>query len=107
MIPFDTVSWCILCLFLGALLSALIIAVEHWFPWSHELTLIQKYVAGSLAIWLGFTLWQALAGNVWSAVGLLVIYAFGGATVWVAYYIDHNKTNGDKIQAIEENDEEL
>jgi hypothetical protein len=72
----------------GAVLTALLLAVGHWFPWVHKLTRIQAYVYGVVAIFLGFALWRLLNGDWVTPVGLAYIAMTGGAMVWLAYGVD-------------------
>lgn len=72
----------------GALLTALVLAVGHWFPWVRKLPRVRAYVYGVVSIWLGFAVWRFLNGDWRSPVGLVIIASAGGATVIGAYWID-------------------
>lgn len=72
----------------GALLTALILAVGHWFPWPRPLEQIHCYVYGVLSILAGFTLWRGLNADWVTPVGLFIVSGTGGLTVILAYKID-------------------
>ena len=77
---------------LACLIAALLLFVEHWFPWrlviGHELPRPAAYVLGVLALMLPFSgllvhwgAWQAL-------IALWAVVASGGAAVLGAYALD-------------------
>jgi hypothetical protein len=72
----------------GALLTALVLAVGHWFPWPQMLDRISAYVYGVLSILAGFTLWRLLNLDWETVVGLVIICCAGGGMVVLAYKID-------------------
>lgn len=92
---------------LGALCTMLILAVEHWFPYTRELGLIEKYVIGVLALWFGFSLYCVLIGDWISSLALLAICGVGGLTVVAGYWLDEQKRNAAQARAAEARDDEL
>jgi len=78
---FETVSWQIGTAIAGAVLTALLMAVGHWFPWPYPIVRIQRYTYGTTFILLGFSLWRLLNGDWITPAGLLGISIAGGATV--------------------------
>lgn len=85
-------------IFLTALIAALILLVEHWFPWRlvfrRELPRVAAYVMGNLAMICPLSvLYWAWSGQsfVWPAmhlVALWVVSGAGGLAVGFAYAID-------------------
>lgn len=78
---------------IAALLSALILSIEHYFPWrlliGRDLRPVECYIAGILAIHLPFStllvLWE-----LWAAlVALWTITITGGLVVIASYTLDH------------------
>lgn len=47
------------------------------------------YVIGSSCILVGFALWQLSEGNIRTILGLIGMYAVGGAMVWGLYIFDY------------------
>lgn len=88
MLQIDPVVWTWATLIAGALLTALVLAVGHWFPWPRTLDRISAYVYGVLSILAGFALWRLLHADWQTVVGLMVICCSGGAMVILAYRID-------------------
>lgn len=88
MICTQSIYWQIGTFAAGAVLTALLLAIGHWFPWPHPLSRIRCYVYGTASIWAGFALWRALNGDWITFTGLLVIAGVGGATVKGAYKLD-------------------
>lgn len=72
----------------GALLSVLLLAILHWFPWVRRLPRLTCYKLGVAAIWLGFATWRGLAGDWITPLGLAMIVVAGGLAVIGAYRID-------------------
>lgn len=98
---------CWVALVLGMVFSGLVLAIEHWFPYTGLLTLIQKYTAGVLALWAGFALWRWLCGDWVTPLGLLAICFAGGAAVAGGYWLDDHKRRVQQAKATERNDREL
>lgn len=71
----------------GLMFTVLILAVGHWFPW--QLTRIQAYSYGTVAILVGFAIWRGLLGDWHTPLGLLIIASAGGIVVKLAYSADH------------------
>jgi len=61
----------------SALLTALVLLVEHWFPWTREPTRVEAYVAGVSTLLAGFATWRLLCGDWVMVVGLGVIVMAG------------------------------
>ena len=91
----------------GAMLTALILAVGHWFPWVKELDKIPCYIYGVASILLGFTLWRLLNLDWETPVGLFAICCAGGSMVIGAYRIDAWVRAIRKARKAEAIDEEL
>jgi len=72
----------------GATLTALLLAVGHWYPWIERLPRVQAYVYGTVAIQLGISLWRGLNGDWLVVIGAWLITGVGGATVLWAYRVD-------------------
>lgn len=75
----------------AALISALILALQHYLPWKllfGELHATVRYVMGTLALVVPMTVLFAVKG-LWMAVfAAWVICAAGGATVFAVYWLD-------------------
>ena len=84
----DPVIWMWATLLAGALLTALVLAVGHWFPWAQPLSRIAAYVYGVISILAGFALWRLLNADWQMPLGLVIISCAGGITVVMAYKID-------------------
>jgi len=104
---FEPVLWQIGTAIAGAVLTGLLLAIGHWFPWPHELTKIQCYVYGTSSIWLGFSLWRGLNGDWITPTGLLGISTVGGLTVILAYKIDKYVLKARKADKAEAADDDL
>lgn len=72
----------------GAMLTLLLLAVGHWFPWPRRLTRIQAYIYGVTCITSGFSLWRLLMGDWLTTIGLWLLAIGGGIVVIGAYWID-------------------
>lgn len=73
----------------GALLTVLLLAVEHWFPWTEQpLPRIKAYTYGVAAILAGFWLWRLLNDDWLTPAGLTFLSAAGGLMVVLAYKWD-------------------
>ena len=78
---------------IASLVSGLILAMEHWFPWQSwlgkPLPRIPSYVMGMLALYLPISIVLV----VWQSWIVLILMWFcgavGGAVVCVGYFIDH------------------
>lgn len=81
----DSLLWEIGTLLAGAILTALVLAVGHWFEWPRKLTRIEAYIYGVLSLLAGFALWRGLNRDWCSPLGLLLICGVGGLTVVAAY----------------------
>ena len=98
--------WPIIALSLGTLISALTLAVQHWFPMA-EKPRLRSYIMGTSALWIGFALWRFLLGDVWTPLGLAIIDVLGGLTVILAYQIDEASHAKRQANAAQRNDDEL
>jgi hypothetical protein len=76
----------------ATLITALLLLVEHWFPWrqlvKREMDLLARYVIGTLGLLVPFAIllaswqqWQAL-------IALASIVVAGGLSVMGAYAVD-------------------
>ncbi len=88
MLQIEPVVWTWATLIAGALLTALVLAVGHWFPWPRKLDPVPAYIYGVASILVGFTLWRLLNLDWETVVGLMIICCTGGLTVILAYRID-------------------
>lgn len=91
----------------GVVLTCLLLAVGHWFPWVGRLSRIGAYVYGVMAILAGFGGWRLLNGDWVSVVGLVVIVVAGGATVVGAYWVDGAVLALRQARKVEATDDEL
>ena len=73
---------------LGAILTMLLLALGHWFPWPRKLPRLRAYVYGVASIGVGCTIWGGLDENWWTVLGWWILAFLGGATVYLAYWID-------------------
>ena len=81
--------WPLLSLGIAMTITALALAVEHWFPYVGRLARLQAYTVGTVTLWMGFSLWRLMNGDWQTPLGLAAICATGGLTVIVGYKIDH------------------
>jgi ABC-type multidrug transport system permease subunit len=73
----------------GAILTGLLLAVGHWFPWVRRLPRLTAYTYGVSSILIGFSLWRLLNQDWLTVAGLVIICIAGGAVVKMAYQVDH------------------
>jgi hypothetical protein len=78
---------------IAALVTALILIVEHYFPWpmliGRELRPVECYIAGVLAIHLPLTTLLLLWSS-WEALAALwILTAAGGLVVMASHALDH------------------
>jgi hypothetical protein len=106
-VEISSMVWQVSTLVAGAVLTGLILAVEHWFPWVETLPRVQAYTWGTLAIWAGFTAWRLLNGDWVTPAGLMLIAMIGGAVVVLAYKIDAWIEERRKARKAEQGDDEL
>lgn len=71
----------------GSTVTILLLTTGHWMPWT--LSRIQAYIYGTVAIWIGFTIWRLPLGDWLTPLGFLVISILGGVTVKLAYSTDY------------------
>jgi uncharacterized membrane protein YeaQ/YmgE (transglycosylase-associated protein family) len=91
----------------GTIMTALLLAVAHWFPAQKKMGLIWRYVYGVGTIVLGFAIWRLLNGDWRTVVGLIVIASVGGAVVVLAYRYDHLYENAARAALAQAADDEL
>ena len=94
-------------LLLGGIVTGLLLAIEHWFPYTRPLSLIHRYIAGVFALWVGFALWRVLCNDWVTPLGLMAICGVGGATVIGGYWLDEHQRRMQQALTVEHNDEEL
>ena len=80
--------WPIISLAIAMTVTALALAVEHWFPYVAKLARLQAYTVGTLTLWAGFSLWRVMNGDWQTPLGLAAICGAGGFTVILGYKID-------------------
>jgi len=103
----NSIYWQIGTLVAGGVLTGLLLALGHWFPWPRQLRWIHRYTYGVLAFWTGFALWRLLATDWITVAGLLIIAAAGGVTVVIAYWIDDKIARLRQADKAAATDEEL
>ena len=91
----------------GAVLTALLLALGHWFPWINGLSRMRSYVYGTASLWCGFALWRFLHGDWVTPVGYLVLAAVAGAVVKAAYGWDDITLWRQRAQMAEKVDHDL
>ena len=101
----STTEW--LCLAGGAVLSGLLLAVGHWFPWPRRLRRMEAYTYGVGSIWVGFSLWRVLVGDWVVPLGLGLICVASGFATWSAYGVDTMTRAIRQARMAEEMDGEL
>jgi hypothetical protein len=85
----------------GLMLTALLLLVQHYYPWRRSPSPIARYGMGSAAILAGITLWLG-EQHQWQT--LLMIYAFyavGGAAVVWAYATDRAANTEQRVRMYE------
>lgn len=74
------------------LVAALVLAIQHWFPWQKlfraPLPRLVAYIMGTLALMVPLTALAVWTGETTMAVAIPFVTLFGGATVIMAYAID-------------------
>lgn len=73
---------------LGLGLTALLLAVSHWFPWPVKLHRLAAYTVGCTALLAGAAVWLLLSNQTQVWFGLLAFFAVAGITVASAYLVD-------------------
>jgi hypothetical protein len=92
----------------GMLLTMLLLAVEHWFPWvEHPLPRIKAYSYGVAAILAGFWMWRLLNDDWLTPAGLTLISLAGGLMVILAYRWDGTVRQLRQARKAEAVDDEL
>lgn len=86
-------------------MTSLILAVEHWFPWlgvlGRELTLIERYVAGMLAVLVPLSVLLALWGSWMELAAIWFVVLPGGAVVVASYLVDGHVSQKQRMEAAE------
>jgi len=72
----------------GTVLTALLLALAHWFPWVDPNRKLRNYALGTAGIVAGFGLWRLLERDWVTVTGLVVIAAVAGLTTIRTYGID-------------------
>lgn len=91
----------------GTVLTALLLAVGHWFPWLDRERKLRNYSYGTVCLILGFAVWRILVGDVLSVLGLVVIALIGGAVVALAYWMDDVVRSQRQARMAEEADDDI
>ena len=107
MIDMNGVMWQWGTLGVGMVVTALLLAVGHWFPWPRRLRRIEAYMYGGSALWVGLAAWRLLNGDWQTAVGVLAIDLVGWGTVAGAYQVDGLVRRIRQARATERTDDEL
>ena len=86
-------------------ITSLILAVEHWFPWvgvlGRTLRLVERYVAGMLAVLLPLSVLLALWKSWEELAALWCVVVVGGAVVVVSYLVDGHVDQKQRLMAAE------
>ena len=72
----------------GIVLTVLLLAVAHWFPWIRRLPRMWAYRIGVACLWSGFALWRLLLSDWQTPLGLLGLCLIAGFAVATYYWID-------------------
>lgn len=87
------------------MMTSLILAVEHWFPWlgvlGRQLKLIERYIAGMLAVLLPVTVLLALWGSWMELAAIWAVVVTGGAVVVGSYLVDGHISQKQRMEAAE------
>jgi hypothetical protein len=77
---------------LTCVVAALVLLVEHWFPWrlmlGRDLPRLAAYVLGVLAMVVPLTVLFAQRGELDAAIGMWAVMVSGGAAVMLAHGVD-------------------
>lgn len=77
---------------LTCVVAALLLLVEHWFPWrlalGRDLPRLAAYVLGVVALVAPLTVLFARRGELDAAIGMWAVIVSGGAAVMLAYGVD-------------------
>lgn len=74
---------------LALAVTALILLLEHWFPWPRRFHQLVNYTLGSGGILAGVAIWLVSIGRPGDIFPLLGFYAAGGTAVLLAYAVDY------------------
>ena len=89
----------------GLLLTALILLVEHWIPWRRHPSPLTRYGMGNAAILAGVALWLGQCGE-WSILLMLFcFYLVGGAATASAHLYDHLSNIEQRLRTYERDSE--
>jgi MFS family permease len=94
-------------LIIGVVLTALLLAIGHWFPWLDRNRRIRNYSYGTASIIAGFAVWRLPAGDWVSVVGLLLIAIVGGLVVIGAHEADRTQQQIRQARMAGMSDDEL
>lgn len=86
-------------------MTSLILAVEHWFPWvgvlGRTLRWVERYVAGMLAVMLPLSVLLVLWGSWYELAALWGVVVFGGVVVVASYLVDGHVDQKQRMNAAE------
>jgi hypothetical protein len=79
---------------LGGFGSAILLIAEHYGLKRAQLKRTNAYIAGLLALWIGYLVTMAFAGRGISICEVVIVTSVGGATVKALYWIDRQRGKG-------------
>jgi len=85
----------------GLLLTALILLLEHWFPWRRRPSDLVRYALGSGGVLAGLTVWLGARGEWLTLVQIVAFYAVGGGAVAIAYVHDRARNTEQRLRLYE------
>lgn len=91
--------------YLGLTITALILLVEHWFPWPKKPGYLERYAMGCGAIYIGLLIWLGPQQQWILLLQLLAFYLISGAVTTGAYYHDHASNLRQKLRSYECNEQ--
>jgi len=107
MIDMGCVAWRWGTVGIGMVLTGLLLAVGHWFPWVRRLTRIEAYMYGGTSLLLGFATWRLFNGDWETPLGMLAIDLAGWGAVAGAYKLDEVVRRIRQARSAEAVDDEL
>ena len=106
MIPIDN-AWPLMATAIGTLITGLLLALLHWMPYAATWTTLQRYIVGTAAIWIGFTVARLLVCDVRTPLILATLDLSGGLVVITTYRADDNALHARQARITATHDTEL
>lgn len=89
----------------GLALTALLLLVEHWFPWKRRPSDLVRYALGSGGVLVGLAVWLGYHGEWITLLRILSFYIVGGVAVIIAHVHDCARNAQQRLRTYERKSE--